>query len=90
MTRRQRFLWGAFGSVVPEVLRLFKLVAAGQNLPPLNWIAYGLLLALYVVCAGAFAIAWKPENEFKAIWVGCSLPALVATLAQTVPTLPHP
>ena len=88
MTRPQCFIWGAFGSILPEVLRFFKIVAAGENLPHINWILYCLLLTVYVISAGAFAIAWKPENEFKAIWVGCSLPALIATLVQTAPAPP--
>jgi CDP-diglyceride synthetase len=89
MTRQQSFWWGAFGSILPEILRFFKIAAAGEALPQLNWILYTVLLTLFVVSSGFFSIAWKPENEFKAIWVGCSVPALVATLVQAAPVLPH-
>jgi hypothetical protein len=38
--------------------------------------------------AGAVSVAWKPDNELKAIWVGASLPAIIATLVQTAPGFP--
>lgn len=41
-----------------------------------------------MACAGAFAIAWKPENQLRAIWVDASFPALFATLAQAIPEFP--
>ncbi len=90
MKNSSLFWWGSFGAVVPEVLRFFKLAAAGQPLPNLQWPIYGLLLVLFVLVAGAFTIAWKAENPFKAIWVGASVPTLVATLIQVAPSLPKP
>lgn len=88
MTRWQAFAWGSIGAVLPEVLRFFKLAAAGTPLPDLNWVLYGGLLVMYVLLAGFVSIAWKPENEFKGLWVGASLPAIVATLVQTAPGIP--
>jgi len=85
MSRRACFLWGAFGGILPEVVRFFKIAAAGDPLPRLNWILYGVFLSLFVCAAGVFSVGWKPESEYKAIWVGASLPALVATLVQVVP-----
>jgi hypothetical protein len=91
MTKIVCFGWGCFGSVLPELVRFFLLVAHGQSLPDLNWLLYGglllILLLSYAACAGLFSVAWKPENEFKAVWVGASLPALVATLINAAP--PH-
>jgi hypothetical protein len=88
VTRRECFLWGAFGGLLPEVVRFFKIVQSGTSLPDLNWTLYALFLLLFVSCAGVFSVAWKPESEYKAIWVGASLPALVATLVQAVPKPP--
>jgi hypothetical protein len=88
MTRTACFWWGTFGSVLPEVLRFFKIAAAGDPFPHLNWPLYLVFLFLFVVSSGIFSVAWKPESEFKAIWVGASVPVLVATLVQTAPGLP--
>lgn len=89
MKKSALFFWGAFGAVLPELLRFFKLAASGNPLPNLNWPLYGGLLLLFVLAAGAFAVAWKAENEFKAIWVGASFPTIVATLIQVAPALPR-
>jgi len=88
MTKTSCFAWGCFGSILPEIVRFFLIVAHGQSLPSLNWLLYGGLLLIYVACAGLFSVAWKPENEFKAVWVGAPLPALVATLVNAVPARP--
>ncbi len=85
MTRTACFWWGAFGGILPEVVRFFRIAAAGAPLPSLNWILYTFLLVLFVCSAGVFSMGWKPESEYKAIWVGASLPALVATLVQAAP-----
>ena len=87
MTRTACFWWGAFGSILPEILRFFKLAAAGDSFPHLNWPLYLAFLVLFVGSSGIFSVAWKPESEFKAIWVGASVPVLVATLIQTAPGL---
>jgi hypothetical protein len=67
------------------VLRWFKLISAGGALPQLDWFLYAVLLCLYVMVAGAVAVAFKPPNEWKALWVGASLPAIVAVLIQAAP-----
>jgi hypothetical protein len=86
MSRKSSFWWGFFGCVLPEIVRFFVIIAHGQALPHLNWPLYLGLLLLYAVCGGLFSVGWKPENEFKAIWVGASLPALVAALVNVAPT----
>lgn len=88
MRNTDYFLWGSFGSVLPQIVGFFLLVAKGQPLPSLNWLLYCGLLFVYMVFAGLFCVAWKPENEFKAIWVGASLPALVAALTSVPPAPP--
>lgn len=84
------FWCGCFGSLLPQLLRFFKLVADGQPLPSLDWPLYFLLLFLFVLAAGAFTVAWKAESAFKAIWVGASFPTLVTTIIQVAPSLPKP
>jgi hypothetical protein len=88
MTKMACFWWGAFGSILPEILRFFKIASAGNSFPSLHWPLYLAFLVLFVCACGTFSIAWKPESEFKAIWVGASAPVLIATLLQTSPGLP--
>jgi len=88
MRNYQLFWCGCFGSILPELIRFYKLVTAGQPLPNLNWPLYAAIMFLFVLAAGAFTVAWKAENAFKAIWVGASFPTLVTTLVQVAPTRP--
>jgi hypothetical protein len=50
-------------------------------MPPIYWNLYLPFFVAYVLCGGGLAMGWKPENELKAIWVGASFPALLATLS---------
>lgn len=88
MTRKASFGWGSLGALAPEVVRFFAIVSRGQQLPNLNWALYVLFLAVYCILSGYVAIAWKPDAEWKALWVGASLPALIGTLVQSAPTHP--
>ncbi len=85
MTARESFLWGCIGGLAPEILRWFKIVSAGSQIPQLNWILYGVMLLCYVLLAGAVAVAFKPDNAWKGLWVGASLPAIIALLVQAGP-----
>ena len=90
MTNKECFLWGCLGSVLPEVLRLYTIATQHQNYPNFTW-PYFLISVFFVLSAGGLTVAWKPENAFKAIWVGISFPTLVSTLAKAAPNLPpHP
>ena len=80
------FWWGSFGSLLPEVLRLYKVAVVGLSPPTFHWY-YLVISIIFVISAGIFAIAWKPENPFKAIWVGVSFPVLVSTMIQNAPSL---
>jgi CDP-diglyceride synthetase len=86
MKKLHLFLWGCLGAVLPELLRFFRLVAAGQPLPNLNWPLYAVVLALFVLAAGAFTLAWEADSPFKAIWVGASFPTIITALITTAPT----
>jgi hypothetical protein len=85
MTGLQSFSWGCFGALTPEVLRFFKLISNGESLPNINWPLYVFFLLFYVLMAGVVSVAFKPDSEWKGLWVGASLPALIATLVQAAP-----
>ena len=85
MTGRQCFVWGCLGAIAPEVLRFFKIASNGTALPQLNWTFYAMLLIAYIVIAGFVTVAFKQDSEWKGLWVGASLPALIATLVQVAP-----
>ncbi len=87
MSRKASFWWGVIGALAPEVIRLFKTVSAAQPLPAFQWAIYITLLLLFAGLGGAVSIAWKPEAEWKAFWVGASLPTIVASLVQAVPSV---
>lgn len=88
MGKKASFWWAVVGATAPEILRFFRLVSGGQALPNLNWWLYGLFLILYCFVAGMVSIAWRPEQPIKALWIGASIPAIVATLIQAAPVLP--
>lgn len=88
MSKKASFWWAVVGATAPEILRFFKLVSTGQAFPALNWWLYGLFLILYCFVAGMFSIAWKPENPYKALWIGASITAIVGTLIQATPIVP--
>jgi len=87
MPRTSCFYWGSLGSALPEIIRIYKIATSGQSLPDFS-LPYFLISAVFVVAGGLFTVAWRPENEFKAIWVGISFPVIVSALARTTPPLP--
>lgn len=87
MGAQQRFWWGLFGSVLPEIIRLKNLVSSGQELPEFTW-PFIFISLIYIVAAGLFVVAWQAENPFKAMWVGASVPTLVSAMLQAAPSLP--
>ena len=92
MTSQEAFWWGFFGSALPELIRLRNLLLSKRALPRLD-VAYILIYIFislaYMVGAGFFSVAWKPESPFKAIWVGVSFPVLVSGMLRAVPRLPR-
>ena len=88
MKSRESFLWGAVGGAAPEVLRWFKIASTGAQPPHLDWIFYGVFLFFYIVVAGAVAVAFNPDSPWKGLWVGASLPAIIAVLVQAGPAVP--
>jgi hypothetical protein len=51
MKNSHLFGWGCFGALLPELLRFFKLVDAGQPLPNLNWPLYAALFSTLIQIA---------------------------------------
>jgi hypothetical protein len=87
MSANQRFWWGVFGGLLPQVLRIYTTISAGQ-FPDFRWVLVVYFVG-YAVSVGLFTIAWKPESALKAIWVGISFPVLASSLMQTPLSLPH-
>ena len=86
MSKAAAFWFGLFGAALPEVVRYMRLVASTKiDPPPSGWIAYAIISLLYLGAAGILSVAWRPDNEYKAIWVGASFPAIVQTLIATAP-----
>lgn len=87
MSPKDRFMWGCFGSFLPELLRLYNIVTHEQSLPHFTW-PYLIISVLFILSAGVFTIAWEADSRFKGVWVGASFPTLVSALLKTAPTLP--
>jgi hypothetical protein len=87
LNRGESFLWGCLGAILPELIRLYKIVTNAHALPDLTW-PYFIISVIFIVAAGGFTVAWKPESPFKAIWVGVSFPVLVSAMIQAAPSLP--
>jgi hypothetical protein len=87
MKASSAFLWGCVGAAAPEVIRLYKYAQSGTPFPAINWGYFYFFLGLYVFFGGLVAIAWKPEHSWKALWVGASLPSIIAGLVQAAPAL---
>jgi hypothetical protein len=87
LSDRQSFMWGCLGAILPEVLRLYTIATHQQNYPHFSW-PYIIISIIFMLSAGGLTVAWKPENSFKAIWIGISFPTLVSTLAKVAPNLP--
>lgn len=86
MSRASAFWYGLCGACLPEIVRYARLVATTRiDPPPSGWIVYAAIWVLYLLAAGIMSVAWRPDSEYKAIWVGASFPAIVQTLISTAP-----
>jgi hypothetical protein len=86
MKPQRVFVWGCVGGVAPEILRWFKIVSTGALIPQLDWGLYSVFLVLYILLVSAVAVAFNPDGPWKALWVGASLPAIIAVLVQAAPS----
>lgn len=90
ISSRSAFWYGVLGSALPELIRWGKLIgyvsgsAPGKvTIPPSGWLIYFCYAVIYSVAAGMITRAWKPDTEWKAVWVGASFPALMMNLIAT-------
>lgn len=88
MINKLCFCWGFFGAILPEILRLQKIVTSSTLRTDFFSIQYFLISLSFFCAAGVLSIAWKPENPYKAIWLGASFPVIISTMAVQVPSLP--
>lgn len=51
-------------------------------------LAYYTVVGIYVLLAGATSVAWRPESDWKAVWVGASWPAIMASVVSAAPAHP--
>jgi len=86
MKPRVAFLWGCVGGAAPELLRWFRIASSGSPFPQLDWVLYSIFFLLYILLAGAVDVAFNPDGPWKALWVGASLPAIIAVLVQAAPS----
>lgn len=85
MTAKKTFLWATFGSVLPEVLRFYRLTVEDKPLPIHQWWQYVIVSLVFMFFAGMFSVAWRPQNAFRAVWLGATFPLAVAQLIASVP-----
>jgi hypothetical protein len=81
------FFWGAFGAILPQILKFY--ISLNKAPLPTVSLRYLLTCIVFAVAAGCFTIAWGPETEFKAIWVGITFPVLVHSLMRRPPPNPE-
>ena len=87
MTWPATLAWGAFGAILPEVVRLYRIVQSDNpvfDFPP-KYFPISFIFALF---AGILTITFRPEKELKAIWIGASFPVIVSTVFSQAPSIP--
>jgi hypothetical protein len=84
MTPMQSFTWGALGSILPELLRVYRIVQSPNPAIDLTWWHIVLSVA-FVLASGIFTVAFQPDSRWKATWVGISFPVLVSALIALTP-----
>ena len=88
MSKKLCFCWGFLGAALPEIIRLQKIVTNPKLIIDFLSIEYFMISLAFFGAAGLLSIAWKPENAYKAIWLGASFPVIISTMAVQVPSLP--
>ena len=77
------FLWGSFGSVLPQINAFRVTVLTIQPNPPfpITLLNLGRAVALAIV-GSIICIAWNPEHPLKAIYIGIAWPFMLSALAH--------
>lgn len=81
------FFWGCIGAAAPEIVRSYRILIGGTRgrLPKFSFF-YFVFSGAYIVFGGLFAVAWAENNAWKCLWIGASLPFIVAALVNQPPT----
>jgi len=72
------FFWGCLGAAMPPLLTAYKAVDAGRFVP--HTAIYYPFVLVWVLVSGFVSIACRPDSEWQAMWVGASVPALIASM----------
>lgn len=90
MTSKQSWGWGFFGALIPDVISIYGWSHANAPVPNKTfglWVLCVGASLLYAVFAGYFTMAWKPESEAKAVWLGASFLTIASVLIKNAPQL---
>ncbi len=79
---QKKFLPGAFGGFVVEVLRLYKIHVLGSISPVAGAGHYWWVSVLFVLCAGGVAHIWDDKHALRSFYIGLSFPVLVAAFTR--------
>lgn len=83
----ERFLWGAFGSLLPQVFTMYRIVTEQPkaSLPDFS-LLYIAIWFIVAAAAGGFTVAYKPNGALQALYIGAASPTLFsAGVATFVP-----
>jgi hypothetical protein len=82
-----RFLFGALGATVPEVVRLSKIVTGRTegHLPHFGP-QYFAISVMFIGLGGVLAVLWGEHHPLKCLWVGVSLPVIISSIASQIPS----
>ena len=90
MSSHELFLWGCLGSVLTELIRLYRILSTGAGRSrlqmKLTW-PYVLISLVFSVLGGVLTVAWAPESVLKAVWVGASVPLVISALVALAPPI---
>ena len=88
MKRFEMFFWGTFGAALPTIVDRYQRFSSGQPSPYAFGFDAVIIVVAFVIASGLFTVAWEPGTKFQAVWIGLSVPNLVAALLKAAPTLP--
>jgi hypothetical protein len=80
-----RFAAGACGALAPEIVRLYRIVSAGDAVPKFG-LPYYFISLLFAALGGGLSVIWDDPNLLKCFWVGVSLPVIVSSFASRPPS----
>ncbi len=79
---RNKIIPGCLGSLVMEVMRLYKIrILAAQAAVP-NAEHYWWVSVFFILSGGIVAYYWNDENDWRSFVMGLSWPALVAAFVK--------